>query len=251
MVNDDQTERAKKYTDKLIDLVIAAKAANENTRHAVYSSRLAGIIPRSYAAHAFTELQNTLLYYSVVRACALFDKAADDRVSLHTVIRDISGQKNERKVARQAYQYHASQHEPRRLTPENDPEINALLTAHWRQHSEKRGHKEQTLVYRRVDLATKIVDRAERLLIKDHLRPFRDNFIAHNLADCTRVDRRINFVLGMENRAIHHAKCAVDQLHKALNGTSFSWAGLEKIQKRNAGEFWDNLYFELPDDRKA
>lgn len=251
MADDDQIERAKKYTNKLIDLVIAAKAANENTRHAVYSSRLVGQIPCSYAAHAFKELQNTLLYFSVVRACSLFDKAANDRVSLHTVISAISNKKTVRKVACETYRYHATQGEPRRLTPEADPEIRNFLVDHWAKYAEERGRKEEQLVYRRVCVAQKIVNRAERLLIKDHLRPFRDNFIAHNLTDSARNGRQVSFMLGMENRAIQHAKCAVDQLHLALNGTSFDWEGLEKMQRRNASEFWDNLNFELPEDWRA
>ncbi|WP_044036596.1 hypothetical protein [Octadecabacter arcticus] len=251
MAEDDQIELAKHYTNKLTDLVIAAKAANENTRHVVYSSRLVGQIPRSYAALAFKDLQNTLLYFSVVRACSLFDKAANDRVSLHTVIRAISNKKTVRKVARETYRYHANQGEPRRLTPEDDPEIRKLLADHCKKYSDERGRKEEQLVYRRVRVAQKVVGRAERLLIKDHLRPFRDNFIAHNLTDSTRNGTQISFMLGMENRAIQHAKCAVNQLHLALNGAGFDWEGLEKIQRRNASEFWDNLNFELPDDTKA
>ncbi|WP_069299365.1 hypothetical protein [Neptunicoccus sediminis] len=251
MADDDQIERAKQYTNKLIDLVIGAKAANENTRHAVYSSRLVGQISRSYAAHAFKELQNTLLYFSVVRVCSLFDKAANDRVSLHTVINAISNKETVRKVARETHLYHATQGEPRRSTSEDDPEIRKLLADHWTNYNEECGRKEEQLVYRRVCVAQKIVDRAERLLIKDQLRPFRDNFIAHNLSDNARNGRQVSFMLGMENRAIQHAKCAVDQLHLALNGTSFDWEGLEKMQRRNAAEFWDNLNFESPEDRRA
>ena len=81
--NDNQIKRAKEYTNKLVDLVIAAKSENENMRHAVYSSRLAKQIPRSYAAHAFKDLQRALLQFSVIRVCSLFDRASDDRISLH------------------------------------------------------------------------------------------------------------------------------------------------------------------------
>jgi hypothetical protein len=249
MAGDDGIERAKQYTNKLIDQVIAAKAADENTRHAVYSSRLADRIPRSYGANAFTELQNTLLYFSVVRACSLFDRPTNDRISLHTVIQAISNKKTVRKVARETYRYHATQVEPRRLTSEDDPEIRKLLADNWKQYNEERGLKEERLVYRRVRVAEKIVDRAERLLIKDHLRPFRDNFIAHNLTNSVRNGKPVSFVLGMESRAIQHAKCAVDQLHLALNGSNFDWEALEKMQRRNASEFWDNLHFELPNNR--
>ena len=156
MADDDPIERAKQYTNKLTDLVIAAKAANENTRQAVYSSHLADQIPRSYAARAFNELQNTLLYFSVVRACALFDKPANDRVSLHTVIDAFPNKKTVRKIARETYRYHAAQGEPRRLTPEDDPEITRLLADHWKKSIEERGPKEEQLVYRRVRVAKKL-----------------------------------------------------------------------------------------------
>lgn len=242
--NDDPIVQAKIYTNKLTDLVIAAKAANENTRHVVYSPKLADQIPRSYAAHAFLQLQDTLLYYSVVRACALFDKAANDRISLHTVVRAFPNKKAVRMVARETYRYHATQREPRRLTPEEDPEVQKLVTEHWKQWREELGRKEEVMVYRRVRVAKMIIERAERLLIRDHLRPFRDNFIAHNLADTARTGKEIKFVLGMEDRAIEHAKCAVDLLHLALNGTSFAWEDLEEMQRRNASEFWDNLQYQ-------
>lgn len=252
MADDDPIKLAKEYTEKLIDLLIAAKAANENTRHVVYcSSRLVGQISGSYAPMAFKELQSTLLYFSVVRACGLFDKKRNHRVSLHTVINAISNKKTVRKVARETYRYHATQGEPRRLTPEDDPEIRKFLADHWKKYSDERGRKEEQLVYRRVRVAQKVVGRAERLLIKDHLRPFRDNFIAHNLTDSTRNGTQISFILGMENRAIQHAKYAVNLLHLALNGAGFDWEGLEKNQRRYARELWDNLNFELPDDKKA
>lgn len=251
MSDDEQIRRAKHYTNKLTDLVIAAKAANENTRHAVYSQTLASQIPRSRAALAFKDLQNSLLYYSVVRACSLFDKPANDRISLPTVVRDISAKKAVRKIARETRRYHADQLEPRSLTPENDPEIRKWLSADWKEYSKERGLKEEQLVYRRVKIASKIVRRAERLFIESHLRPFRDNFLAHNLADSARNGQKISFVLGMETKAIQHAKCAVNQLHLALNGSSFDWEELEKMQRRNSDEFWEHLRYEPPGNRKA
>lgn len=245
MTADDPIERAKSYTDSLVGFVSKANAANENMRHAVYSPHLAEQIPRSYASHAFTDLQNTLLYYSVVRVCALFDSASNDRISLHTVVRWLDGKKTVRKVARATYRYHSTLAEPRRLTPETDPEVQQLLEEHWERHREERGQREQELVYRRVRVARKVVDRAERLFIKHHLRPFRDKFIAHNLADSARSGE-VSFILGMEDRALRHAKCAVDLLHLALNGTSFSWADMEKQHRRNAREFWTGLTYTLP-----
>lgn len=242
----DPVERAKKYTDRLIDLVIAAKSANENTRHAVYSPHLAEQIPRSYAAHAFRQLQNTLLYYSVMRACALFDHAANDRISLHTVINAFPNRRSLKKVARQRKFEHINQGVPRNLTPEEDPEVKEILRDYWQQEFKRRGAHAEKITYKQVRVAKKIIDRAERLFIADNLRPFRDNHIAHNLAEEARDGKKISFVLGMESRAIGHAKCAVDLLHQALNGTGFSWDGLEEMQRRNSDEFWNKLRY-MPD----
>ncbi len=150
MEDDDPIEKAKRFTDKLTDLVIAAKAANENTRHAVYSSHLSDQVPRSHAANAILELKNTLLFYSVVRSCALFDKPANDRVSLHTDTRTLKNGKKVGKLARETYRNHATLAEPRRLTPEDDPEIKELLADHWMKHSKGRGRKEEQLVHRSV-----------------------------------------------------------------------------------------------------
>ncbi|PSL20471.1 hypothetical protein [Shimia abyssi] len=131
----------------------------------------------------------------------------------------------------------------RRRDTSGTDQIQELLSEHWERFREERGRKEEELVYRRIRVAQKIVKRAERLLIKEHLRPFRDNFIAHNLAESARGGRKIKIFLGMEDRAIQHAKCAVDLLHLVLNGTSFAWDDLEKQQSRNALEFWSNLKY--------
>jgi len=242
----DPVERAKIYTDRLIDLVVAAKAANENTRHAVYSPHLAEQIPRSYAAHAFQQLQNTLLYYSVVRVCALFDYAANDRISLYTVINALPNKRSVRKVARQRKFDHINQGEPRNLTPEEDPEVRKILRDHWQQEFKRRGAHAEKVTYKQVRVAKKIIDRAERLFIADNLRPFRNNHIGHNIAEEARDRKKISFVLGMEDRALEHAKCAVDLLHQALNGRGFSWDSLEQMQRRNADEFWNKLRY-MPD----
>ncbi|WP_425043821.1 hypothetical protein [Primorskyibacter sp. S87] len=243
----DPIQRAKGYTDQLVNLVIAAAAANENTRHVVYSRHLAEQIPRSYAANAFRELQDSLLYYSVVRACALFDRAGNDKVSLHTVINAFPNKRAVKKVARERKFSHINQGEPRSWTPEEDPELQELLRQHWRQEFERRGNRAEQVTYKQLRVAKKIIDRAERLFIANHLRPFRDNFIAHNISEEARAGGKVSFVLGMEDKAVQYAKCAVDLLHQALNGTGFDWDGLEKMQKRNAEELWNNLSFKLPD----
>jgi len=243
----DPIERAKRYTNELVDLVIAAKAANENTKWVFYSPHLADQIPLSHAANAFNELQRTLLFYSVVRACALFDRSAKDRVSLHTVIDAFPNNRAVKEVARERKLSHVNQSEPRMWTDEDDEEILDMLRRHWKMDRERRGELAEKLTYKQVRIAKKIIVRAERKFIAKHLRPFRNHHIAHNLSSEARDGKTLKFVLGMEQRAIEHAKCAVDLLHQALNGVGFDWEGLEEIQTRNAKEFWSNLTFNLPD----
>lgn len=246
--NDNQIKRAKEYTNKLVDLVIAAESANENMRHAVYSSQLAKQIPRSYAAHAFKDLQRALLQFSVIRVCSLFDKKGkgNDRITLHTVLNDISDDDTISEIAEETYSSYANEVMPDSSYTEDDAELKKLIADHFKKSSEIRGCKEKELVHRSVNAAKKIVDRAERLFIEDHLRPFRNKYIAHNLSDNIENGRKIKFILGMENSALRHAKCAVNLLHLALNGIHFDWKGVEEVQQRNASEFWENLNFELP-----
>lgn len=249
MSTDDTVKKAKRYTEKLVDLVRAAHAANENVRYVVYEPHLVDQVPHSHAARAYRHLQNTLLHYSIIRVCALYDTASGDKISLPKVLQLLDG-KTVRKISRATHRYHATQPEPRSMIDENDAEVRRELSEFWLEYREERGQREREFVRKRVRIARMVVARAERLFMQDHLRPFRDNFIAHNLDESAREGREIRVVLGMEERAFKHAQCAVDLLYLAVNGASFSWDSMEEQHSRSAREFWGNLIYSPPAPRR-
>lgn len=48
---------------------------HQNVQQLVYSSRLAEQIPTSYAAHAFADLQKSMLHYEVIRLCTFLGQS--------------------------------------------------------------------------------------------------------------------------------------------------------------------------------
>ena len=70
---------ARTKAKKLLGHFLYLAALHENNAIVVFSSRLASQIPRSYAANAFNWFQRVMHDFEIVRLCALWDSAGDDR----------------------------------------------------------------------------------------------------------------------------------------------------------------------------
>lgn len=244
LTTDQRVERAKAFTNRLIDHTRELIAAAENNAVVLYSDLLSAQIPKSYAANAFNEMRRSMQFYHLVRLCAVWDKAKSGRESIPTVVALLADSQVRNRLAEETYDYHASQAEPLSPTPTNDPVEADLLSAHWKSYCVRRAEEERDRVRRWLSFTTRIAPRVEARFLTNNLRPLRDGYLAHNLdpsADGVRSPAKLHY--GDEAKLLSITVRVVDRLHLAINGTCFDWEAVRMHSKRNANEFWSSISF--------
>lgn len=216
---------AKKLSDTdnggIVDTLLGHMRAHENTRWLVYNAELTDQIPRSYAAHAFTELQKSALNYEVIRLCSFWDKVDFDSRSIPTIVAlaDCSG------VSDHVYNKHYSQYQ------DHDPE----LARRW-------GIKGRRLLRAGIQ-AAKQVAQSDTLL---NVRNYRDR-LAHQL-EITYCEKRSAVPLpryGDERKLLEKTVKIVGFLYRSISGTGFDWTSSKAMHVRNAEAFWKGVKIEV------
>ena len=195
--------------------------AHENTRWLVYMSHLSDQIPRSHAAHAFTELQNSVLHYEIMRLCTFWEPVDLDGRSIPTIVAlaDCSG------VSECVYKHHFSHYQSYDL----DEAKKWGIKARRRLRTGIRGAKE--------------VEGSDILL---HVRNFRDK-LAHQLEQ-THKEKDSAVPLPRycdERRLLKKTVTTVNRLYLSLNGTGFDWDTAKAMHRRNAEAFWKGIKIEI------
>lgn len=245
--DDQRVERAKMVTDKLVDHVLGLIAMAENNAQVLYSDGLSRQIPKSFAAHAFNELQQCMHHYFMVRLCAIWDSASNDRESIPSVMALIGKESVRERFVQAAYDYHSTMAEPRSLTPTNDPVERQLLADHWATYRVKRAEEESIRVKRWINFVTKAVPTIQSSCVDNGLRAFRDGYLAHNLASsAVNKGMPIKIKYGDEAKLFRLTIRIVDRLHLSLNRTGFAWDTAQKNARRNAYELWSSCGFDIP-----
>lgn len=218
-------ERWKLARDKLSDensaglvpTLLGHMRAHENTQWLVYNSFMANQVPRSHAAHAFTELQKSTLHYEIVRLCTFWDPVDLDSRSIPTIVAlaDCTG------VSKCVYDDHFGHYENFDIF-----------------HAKEWGIKAR----RRLRTGIRDAKKVEESDLLRHSRNFRDK-LAHQL-DKTREEKRQAIPLpryGDERKLLAKTVTAVDRLYLSLSGTGFAWDSAMKMHKRNAEAFWKGV----------
>ncbi len=191
--------------------------AHENTRWLVYSSIMTEQIPRSYAAHAYFELQKSVLHYEIMRLCTFWDPVDLDSRSIPTIaaLADCSG------VSECVYCDHLSHYQ-----------------------SVEHGIAKKLGTKARRDLRTGIrgSHEIEGSDVLRHVRNFRDK-LAHQL-EKTRREKNSAVPLpryGDERKLLGKTITTVNRLYLSLSGTGFDWDSAKKMHKRNAEALWKGV----------
>lgn len=202
--------------DGAVAALIQHMRGHENTRCVIYAPQLSDQIPRSYAAHAFSELQRTLLHYEIVRLCTFWDYEDLDGRSIPTIV----ALADSRDVTQLVFDDHFSHYD------KMDNDLG-------RRHGEK--------ARRRLREA---VRSAKGIIASDLLRQtknYRDK-LAHQL-ETTQEERNATAPIplpkyGDERKLLDRTVRVVDLLYSSLNGTSFDWRGTKAMHRRNAEALW-------------
>ncbi len=212
--------REKMSDDKnegVVPTLLQHMRAHENTYWLVYSPQIANQIPDSYAAHAFSELQRSVLHYEIVRLCTFWDAVDLDSRSIPTIaaLADCSG------VTQCVYDDHFTHYQ----------NFDLGWSKEW-----------GTKARRRLRTGVRAAHELEASGTLRNARNFRDK-LAHQLEQ-TREEKKAAVPrprYGDERRLLRKTVTIVNNLYLSLNGTGFDWDSAKEMHKRNAESLWKGV----------
>lgn len=244
---------ARERAGRLIDHLSAIFALHEANAIVVYSPLIANQIPPSRATFAFRQLQSSQLLFEMLRLCALWDKPAQDRESIPTILKLLDKPEILDRLAADRYARFANEVLPdppaRPLEPdedeERDPEAKKLVQQWWQEERLRRAGEEKQLVQQRLHEA---FDRAADVQGASYLgamRSFRDAQIAHNLDVPNLIKQAKDLRLGDERLLLRQTVRVADRLHRALGDASFLWLPSRRMARRHARALWTRCTFDI------
>jgi hypothetical protein len=225
---------------------------HEANKIVVYSPALARQIPASYAAHAFNQFQHSMHCFEIVRLCALWDKARDDRKTIPTeesipIIIELVDDERVRAVLYEEARVSYGAMPPYRTDPSLDEKTQKNLEEWLLQRHEERRAKHATKI--RCCLETAI-ERARCVRESAKLASIlniRHKYLAHSLTQTT-LEKK-GSVEQMKYRdegwLIEETVAVVDGLHMGINGAAFMWDDARQIACRNAEALWHSCKFAV------
>lgn len=245
--NAERIDLAKDKVKKVLDHFLYLIELHENNAIVVYSSTLSSQIPTSHAANAFNVFQRGMHQFEIVRLCALWDAAEIEKENILTVVELINSPEIVDMLAEEFRSYW-TESEGTLLNPSNDPEI-AVIEQEALRDSKNRFANEQASKardgLRQVIFDARNIQGSARLVSVMNLR---DKHLAHSLSR-TRREIRIGSVgpmkYGDETALINASIPIVEGLYCWVNGTSFSIADSQEIDRTNAEALWHGCKFEV------
>jgi AbiU2 len=178
---DERITRAKKGAAKLVGHIATLFLMHEANALVVYTPKLAGQIPRSYAAHAFNQFQRSMHLFEIVRLCALWDPPGPDRESIPTIIELFNEPALVDQIARAWHELYANEAEPADLDASSDPQLVAARKAWWKKDRSAFAQKAEQQVREQLAFAADKAAEVRSSLRLKAMRKFRNAYIAHNL----------------------------------------------------------------------
>jgi hypothetical protein len=194
---------------------------HENNKFLSYSSLLVAQVKNSYAAHAFTALQDSSLFYEIAHVCSLWDKPRtllSEENSIPAVVRLL-----------------------------DSPEVIATLVSEVGDQrgqfgAEKRKACESSLAFAMKH--TELVTDSPRLR---RLRNFRDKFIAHRLSK-SQTEKRSPIPAmkyGDERWLLHRSLIIYKKLELGVTHNSVDLADNLRIVKHHAQCLWSDTKLNI------
>lgn len=246
-------EIARERAGRLIDHLAAIFALHEANAIVVYSPVIANQIPPSRATFAFRQLQSSQVLFEMLRLCALWDKPAQDRESIPTILKLLDKPQIRDRIAAERYASFANEvlSEPpaRPQGPdeddEHDPEAEELERQWWHEERLRRADEGKRLVQQRLQEAFDRSADVQRASYLRAMRSFRDAQLAHNLNVPDLMEQANNLRLGDEKRLLRETVKIADRLHRALSDASFMWRDSRRMARRHARALWTRCTFDI------
>ncbi len=243
----ERIEMARFKIHRVVDHLLYLLELHENNAIIVYSPTLSSQIPNSYAASAFKVFQNGLHHFEIVRLCALWDRAGEDKENIPTAVELIGDPDVIEALAVEIYSHYESQG-TRLLNPHDEPEIIAI-------EKEVLQERQKEFALTQLDSArnglTKAITDARSILGSRQLEVvmnMRDKHLAHSLSQ-TRREKSTGPIAPMEygdERDILLASLPiVEALYCWVIGVGFSFEDIREINREHAEALWCHCTFDI------
>lgn len=236
---------AKTRTEKLVGHVLALFQMHEANAIALYSSTLVDQIPRSYAARAFRQFQQSMYLHELVRLAAIWDGIGTDRQSVPTIVHLYNDPAIVDQRVEAQHAYFAAM-----APPQFDDPAMAWAAEAWEAERRRRADEEAGRVRTALEKAATRCQEVRASAELAALIDLRNRAIAHNLDDDdeTQTEGEANvWRYGVERTILEWTVEVVDHLHFGLTGASFHWDGSRDQAKRNAERLWGACTFDIPE----
>jgi hypothetical protein len=242
----ERVEGAKKIMPRVVDHFQYVIELHENNAIIVYSPILADQIPHSFAANAFNVFQRGMHQFEMLRLCALWDTADEDKENIPTVVELIDDPDVIQALAEET-RCHWAHFGGTILNPATNAESYAAECESLRRGNEQFGDEQAGEA---VQAMKEAIASAREILDSTKLKSvlnLRNKHIAHSLAR-TRAEKAgpIDPVKYGDERALLEMTCPiVEKLYLGVNGRSICLADFRETDRHNAHALWDRCRFDI------
>jgi hypothetical protein len=243
----ERIQAAKKKTERVVDNLLYLLALHENNAIIVYSDTLSSQIRYLHAANAFDVFRAGLHQFEIVRLCALWDRAGDEKENIPTIIELIDRPEVIEALAQEMLG-HWNGLSGHIMNPSEDTTLAALEAECLQRHNEESGQQEAREA--RDGLGKAIAD-ARAILSSQRLSSImnlRHKHLAHSLTE-TKLEKKASLIppmkYGDERKILLASLPIVEALYCWVNGKSFSFANSQKIGRNNAEALWKRCTFDI------
>lgn len=240
-------QAAKEKTECVVDHLLYLLALHESNAIIVYSDTLSAQVTYSRAANAFNVFQAGLHQFEIVRLCALWDRAGEDKENIPTIIELIDLPDIIEALAQETLG-HWSGIGGQIMNRSEDPALAAIAAERLQHHNEEFGRQQAQKA--REELREAIAD-VRAILSSQRLASvmnLRHKHLAHLLTQ-TNLEKKAGPIppmkYGDEREILFASLRIVESLHRWINGKSFSFAQSQEIARNNAEALWKCCTFDI------
>lgn len=245
MSSADRVSLAKERTSKVVRHLRAVIEMHEANAIVVYSPTLADQIPKSHAAHAFNQFQNSMLFFEIVRLCALWDGVDRHKENIPTIIELIDDNDVQGALAEETREHLLGLGPPRLYDVAANQEIKVTLDRLSHRFADQQAAKT-------LECLADATAKARSVTTSPRLQSvlnMRHKHLAHSLS-ATHLERKeyvTTMRCGDESWLLEETIAVVDGLSVGINGAAFPWEEARLNARRNAKALWNFCTFKVDD----
>ena len=240
MNTNEQILQAKVCMGKVVGHLLHVIALHENNELVIYSDVLSSQVPKSFGAHAFNLTRDALFRYSVIRLCALWDRAQSNNECLLTVVDLVDHHDVILSLMRENCGHWASR-EAHVIDLPDEPEMKEIVLRSAQESEDRFGRLQGYRAgkqLKRAIIDARVIAASGELLV---LQNFRDKHLAHSLRE-TRREQSIGTIslpkFREETALLKKTVEVARALYCWINGSSFDFESSYEMRREQAEALW-------------